>query len=107
MNTLESNANDLIVLVHGFGAKRAVMWPLAHRLRLADFRVVAWNYVSLFDSIEKHGKRFYDFLATQLTMERRTWAGLRLIARSLFCGLRSQPEFNPMFEKPKRQFLIR
>ena len=71
MNTGETNASELIVLVHGFGAKRAVMWPLANRLRFSGFRVIAWNYLSLFDSIEMHGKRFFDFLATQLSMERR------------------------------------
>jgi pimeloyl-ACP methyl ester carboxylesterase len=63
--------NELVVLVHGFGAKRAVMWPLASRLRANGFRVLNWNYLSLFATIETHANRFCDFLATQLSLEPR------------------------------------
>ena len=60
---------ELVVLVHGFGAKRALMWPLATRIRANGFRVLNWNYLSLFAAIETHANRLCDFLATQLSME--------------------------------------
>lgn len=69
-NAIDGN-NELIVLVHGFGAKRAVMWPLASRLRASGFRVLTWNYLSLFAKIESHAKQLDDFLATQLSTETR------------------------------------
>jgi predicted alpha/beta hydrolase family esterase len=63
--------SDLVVLVHGFGAKRAVMWPLASRLRANGFRVLNWNYLSLFASIETHASRLSEFFAAQLSREPR------------------------------------
>ena len=53
---------DLIVLVHGFGAKRLFMWPLACLLRARGFRVQHWSYVSFFEPIEKHATRFAKYL---------------------------------------------
>ncbi len=71
MLDLNENRNELVVLVHGFGAKRAVMWPLANRLRTSGFRVLNWNYLSLFATIETHANHFRDFLGTQLFKEPR------------------------------------
>lgn len=62
---------DLIVLVHGFGAHGVFMWPLASRLRSFGFRTRYWDYRSLFAPIETHADRFFDFLATELSPERR------------------------------------
>jgi hypothetical protein len=39
--------DDLVLLVHGFSAKRLVMWPLARRLRNEGFRVRQWSYPTL------------------------------------------------------------
>ena len=64
MNRQFNDAKDLIVLVHGFGAIRWMMRPLAYQLRSRGFRVKHWNYVSLFDPIERHAIRFFDFLRT-------------------------------------------
>ena len=64
MNRQFNDAKDLIVLVHGFGAIRWMMRPLAYQLRSRGFRVQHWNYVSLFDPIERHAIRFFDFLRT-------------------------------------------
>ncbi len=47
------------------------MWPLASRLRANGFRVLNWNYLSLFAAIETHANRLCDFLATQLSLEPR------------------------------------
>jgi pimeloyl-ACP methyl ester carboxylesterase len=60
------NQSEKVVLVHGFGAKHAVMWPLAFRLRAQGFCVLNWNYLSLFAAIETHANRLCEFLATQL-----------------------------------------
>jgi pimeloyl-ACP methyl ester carboxylesterase len=67
----DASEDDLVVLVHGFGAKGAAMWIMASRLRVAGFRVVHWNYFSWFDSIENHAQRFRSFLSTALIAERR------------------------------------
>lgn len=58
-------APELIVLVHGFGAPRVVMWLLAKRLRACGFRVIPWNYASLFTKIDVHAAKLHSFLATQ------------------------------------------
>lgn len=59
------------MLVHGFGAIRLVMRPLAYQLRSRGFRVQHWTYLSLFDPIERHAIRFFDFLRTDTATERR------------------------------------
>lgn len=72
-------ATELIVLVHGFGAPRVVMWLLATRLRASGFRVVLWNYSSLFTKIDVHAERLHGFLATQFTAEPR----IHIVAHSM------------------------
>lgn len=74
-------AKDLIVLVHGFGARRLVMWPFACLLRARGFRVRFWSYGSLFDPIEKHAIRFYDYLHAVTSTERR----FHIVAHSMGC----------------------
>ncbi len=72
---------DLIVLVHGFGAQRLVMWPFACLLRARGFRVQHWSYVSLFDPIEKHAIRLFDFLHSVTSTEHR----FHIVAHSMGC----------------------
>jgi pimeloyl-ACP methyl ester carboxylesterase len=79
INNQLDNEKELVVLLHGFGAKRVLMWPLARRLRADGFRVVQWNFLSLFSSIEKHAKRLHDFLTTQLVSEKR----VHIVAHSM------------------------
>ena len=59
------------MLVHGFGAIRLVMRPLAYQLRSRGFRVHHWTYLLLFDPIERHAIRFFDFLRTHTATEHR------------------------------------
>jgi pimeloyl-ACP methyl ester carboxylesterase len=73
--------DDLVILVHGFSAKRLVMWPLALRLRNEGFRVRQWSYPTLFDRIESHARRLREFLQTELTGERR----IHIVAHSMGC----------------------
>lgn len=72
---------ELVILVHGFGAKRVVMWPLAVRLRSSGFNVRQWIYRSLFDSIDTHGSRLFDFLSTKIPATRR----FHIVAHSMGC----------------------
>jgi len=75
------DAKDLIMLVHGFGANRLVMWPFACLLRARGFRVRLWSYGSLFETIEKHAIRFYDHLHSVTATERR----FHIVAHSMGC----------------------
>ena len=75
------DSKDLIVLVHGFGAKRLAMWPVACLLRARGFRVKYWSYVSLFDPIEKHAIRFFHFLSSVNVSELR----FHIVAHSMGC----------------------
>ena len=71
MITTQMSQKELVVLIHGFGAKRAVMWPLAVRLRSNGYGVRLWSYVTLFRSINYHAERLHDYLMTQLAEESR------------------------------------
>ena len=71
MITPQMPQTELVVLIHGFGAKRAVMWPLAARLRSNGYRVRLWSYVTLFQSINCHAERLHNYLTTQLAGESR------------------------------------
>lgn len=71
MITPQRTQKESVVLIHGFGAKRAVMWPLAARLRSNGYRVRLWSYVTLFQSINFHAERLHDYLMTQLAEESR------------------------------------
>jgi alpha-beta hydrolase superfamily lysophospholipase len=66
-----AETKELIVLVHGFGAKRLAMWPLAQLLRVRGFRVQQWSYVSYFAPIETHASRLFHFVSTSLSTEKR------------------------------------
>jgi pimeloyl-ACP methyl ester carboxylesterase len=71
MITPQTPQKELVVLIHGFGAKRAVMWPLAARLRSNGYRVRLWSYVTLFQSINSHSHRLHNYLLMQLADESR------------------------------------
>ena len=57
-----NSTESFIVLVHGIGGNRVVMWPLAARLRRAGFRVENWGYSSLFADIGSHAARLAERL---------------------------------------------
>lgn len=48
---------EAVVLVHGLGAHRILMWPLARRLERASYRVTNWGYASTWRTIEEHGEK--------------------------------------------------
>jgi pimeloyl-ACP methyl ester carboxylesterase len=45
----------VVVLVHGLGAHRLMMWLLGQRLSRRGYRVVNWGYRSIRRTIEAHG----------------------------------------------------
>jgi triacylglycerol esterase/lipase EstA (alpha/beta hydrolase family) len=52
---VKTRAEKVIVLVHGLGANRLMMWLLAQRLAWRGYRVVNWGYRSITRSVENHG----------------------------------------------------
>ncbi len=79
--------NDTIVLVHGLAVNRLVMWPLA--IVCARLALVwhAWALCSLFQPIENHAGRLYDFLTHDLAAENR----VHIVAHSMEPSLLAQP----------------
>ena len=77
----EATSDDLVVLIHGFGSNRLVMWPLASRLRQQGFRVHQWTYPSLFRSIQIHAARLSNYLMGSVASERR----VHIVAHSMGC----------------------
>lgn len=72
---------DLVVLIHGFSAKRFVMWPLARRLRREGCRVRQWSYRSLIGSVPSHGLKLREYLSCELSAEPR----VHIVAHSMGC----------------------
>ncbi len=48
---------EKVVIVHGFGAHRWLMVPLARRVRRAGYATLNWGYRSFFRDIETHADR--------------------------------------------------
>ena len=53
---------DTVVLIHGLGAHRITMQPLASRLQKEYARVINWGYRSLWSTIETHASEFEQLL---------------------------------------------
>lgn len=53
------NSRKVIVLVHGLGAHRLMMWLLGRRLARQGYRVINWGYRSIRRTIETHGRDLY------------------------------------------------
>lgn len=70
-----------IVLVHGIGGNRLVMWPLAKRLRKIGYEVDNWGYPSWFTDIRRHGKKLADRL--QAIHEDQTVDRICLVGHSM------------------------
>src|SRR3954469_21113097 len=60
---VKTRTDKTIVLVHGLGANRLMMWLLAQRLTWRGFRVVNWGYRSTQRSLEGHGDDLHRQLA--------------------------------------------
>ncbi len=75
---MQSTTGEIVVLVHGIGSSRLIMWPLASRMRRAGFRVVQWSYPTWFTPIGTHAERLAEFI-TKLQQEYR----VHLVAHSM------------------------
>ena len=58
----ESKPKRRVVLIHGLGGHRILMWPLAWYLNRKGFVVTTFGYPSWWWSIEHHANRFRDML---------------------------------------------
>lgn len=81
MHNSKTIAKELVVLVHGFAAKRLVMWPMALRLNSVGFKVARWNYLSYFKSIDEHAKQLEKLLVEEYRNEPR----IHVVAHSMGC----------------------
>lgn len=81
MATRPQRIPELVVLVHGIGAKRLVMEPLRYRLKRYGFRVEAWRYRSLVGSIEHHAEHLYRHLLYSFAEE----STIHIVAHSMGC----------------------
>ena len=55
-----TSRNELIVLLHGFAAHRAMMLRLQQRYRARGYRTLNWGYNSWFRPIEYHAARLHE-----------------------------------------------
>ncbi len=75
--------NETIVVVHGFGSHRWIMWPLAERLRHSGYQVLNWGYRSLTRDLAFHGANLLRTLQQLETSEERS--RLHVVAHSMGC----------------------
>jgi len=61
-NVDSTGRNEMVVLVHGFGAKRLWMRILERRLQKCGYATNNWSYVSLIGSLEGHARRLRTLL---------------------------------------------
>jgi pimeloyl-ACP methyl ester carboxylesterase len=61
-NASGETSRKVIVLVHGWGANRGMMWLLGMRLARRGYRTINWGYLSLSRSIESHANDLHDAL---------------------------------------------
>ncbi len=77
----EKVSGDTVVLIHGLGAHRIVMQPLAQRLQKKFSRVINWGYRSLWDRIENHAQQFEQML--RKLDEEQTVGKLHIVSHSM------------------------
>ncbi len=76
-------SDEVVVLIHGLGANRLLMWPLARWLTRAGYRTVNWSYPSFLRTIERHGTKLHERLA--LLDAEPSVARIHLVAHSMGC----------------------
>ncbi len=96
--------NETIVIIHGFGAHRWLMLPLARRLRQAGYETVNWGYHSLLCDIETHAARLRRDLE-QLAL-RPEVSRLNIVAHSMGSLVARQALLEGHLEKLQRIVLL-
>jgi len=56
MTSNDDTHYDAVVVLHGLGGMRVLMWPLVRRLRLAGYQVTNWPYASTFRKVDAHAE---------------------------------------------------
>ena len=57
-DTTATDSRTHVVLIHGLGGNRMVLWPLAYQVRRSGFTTSTFGYPSWWWSIEHHARRF-------------------------------------------------
>lgn len=65
---VRDSERELVILIHGLGAKAWMMHLLERRLRRLGFQTRAWGYRSVGSTVEKVAARFQEFLRRQATL---------------------------------------
>lgn len=59
---IRPKGDKTVVLVHGLGANRLMMWLLSQRLAARGYRVENWGYRSITRNVENHGRDLFERL---------------------------------------------
>lgn len=95
---------ETIVIIHGFGAHRWLMLPLARRLSQAGYATLNWGYHSLFSDIETHAARLRGDLEQ---LARRTEVTrVHIVAHSMGSLVVRQALLEGQLEKLRRIVLL-
>ncbi|MDP6445883.1 MAG: alpha/beta fold hydrolase [Pirellulaceae bacterium] len=60
-----TTADEQVVLVHGFGAKRIWMSRMSRRLESDGYHCHSWSYFSLLGALDDHAERLCDYLVSR------------------------------------------
>ncbi len=96
--------NETIVIIHGFGAHRWLMLPLARRMRQAGYETLNWGYHSLFGDIETHATRLRGDL--EQLAQRTEVSRLHIVAHSMGALVVRQALLGGRLEKLQRIVLL-
>ena len=96
--------NETIVIIHGFGAHRWLMLPLARRLSLAGYATLNWGYHSLFSDIETHAARLRADL--EQLAHRTEVTRVHIVAHSMGSLVARQALLEGQLEKLQRIVLL-
>jgi len=74
---------EVVVLIHGLGANKLLMWPMARWLTQAGYRTVNWSYRSFLHTVQWHAANLHERL-DQLEAEPKVLR-IHLVAHSMGC----------------------
>lgn len=74
-------SRELVVLIHGLGSSRWVLWPLAQRLARRGYATRLWTYLSIIGSTAEKGQAFAKHL-DQLASSGK-WDRIHVVAHSM------------------------
>ena len=93
-----------VVLIHGWGGSKMVLWPLAYQMRKSGFTASTFGYPSWWWSIEHHARRFKRHLQ-ELTQD-ETIEQFHIVAHSMGSIVTRQVLLDSQFEKLNRIVML-